>query len=86
LPAKRLSREVTVTMAFNTITIEHQEHIATLTLNRPEQMNTFTNEMARKPAKKSPLAVQIGRQAFYGFKPRPAAATTPTRRRFTRHE
>jgi len=35
-----------VSMSFQTIIIEQQEHIATLTLNRPEQMNTFNSEMA----------------------------------------
>lgn len=33
-------------MAYETILIERGEHVGTLTLNRPEQLNTFTTQMA----------------------------------------
>jgi len=34
-------------MEYETIRIEREEHVATLTLNRPEQLNTFTSQMAQ---------------------------------------
>jgi len=35
-------------MAYETIGIEQEDHIGTITLNRPDQMNTFTTGMARE--------------------------------------
>jgi enoyl-CoA hydratase/carnithine racemase len=35
-------------MLHNTVIVEQQNHIGTLTLNRPDQLNTFSSEMARE--------------------------------------
>jgi enoyl-CoA hydratase/carnithine racemase len=35
-------------MEFTTITLEHQNQIGTLTLNRPDKMNTFSSQLARE--------------------------------------
>ena len=35
-------------MDFETIIVERENHIGILTLNRPEQLNTFTTTMARE--------------------------------------
>jgi enoyl-CoA hydratase/carnithine racemase len=33
-------------MSYNTVIVEHENHVGTITLNRPEQFNTFSSEMA----------------------------------------
>jgi enoyl-CoA hydratase/carnithine racemase len=35
-------------MAYNTILIDHEEYVGIITLNRPEQLNTFSAELARE--------------------------------------
>lgn len=59
-------------MVFETVLVENTEkkHVGIITLNRPEQLNTFTSQMAGELhaallAIRSPLAVQIAKNAFY---------------------
>ena len=33
-------------MSYSTVIVEHENHVGTITLNRPEQFNTFSSEMA----------------------------------------
>jgi enoyl-CoA hydratase/carnithine racemase len=33
-------------MSYNTVIVEHENHVGTITLNRPEQFNTFSSDMA----------------------------------------
>jgi len=33
-------------MAYQTIIVEHKDHVGVVTLNRPEAMNTFSSKMA----------------------------------------
>jgi len=35
-------------MAYNTLIVAQENHVGTITLNRPDQFNTFTSEMARE--------------------------------------
>ncbi|UCF83085.1 MAG: enoyl-CoA hydratase/isomerase family protein [Desulfobacteraceae bacterium] len=35
-------------MGYNTVIVDQENHVGTITLNRPEQLNTFSSEMARE--------------------------------------
>jgi enoyl-CoA hydratase/carnithine racemase len=35
-------------MTYNTILVEHREHVGVITLHRPEHLNTFSTELARE--------------------------------------
>ena len=35
-------------MSYNTVIVDQEKHVGTITLNRPEQLNTFSSEMARE--------------------------------------
>ncbi|MBW2094900.1 MAG: enoyl-CoA hydratase/isomerase family protein [Deltaproteobacteria bacterium] len=35
-------------MTYNTILIDHEDHVGVITLNRPEQLNTFSTEFGRE--------------------------------------
>ena len=35
-------------MTYNTILIDHEDHVGIITLNRPEQLNTFSTELGRE--------------------------------------
>ena len=35
-------------MAYETVIVDQEDHLGTITLNRPEQLNTFNNALARE--------------------------------------
>ncbi|MCG2777935.1 MAG: enoyl-CoA hydratase/isomerase family protein, partial [Desulfobacterales bacterium] len=35
-------------MSYSTVIVEHENHVGIITLNRPEQFNTFSSEMAKE--------------------------------------
>jgi enoyl-CoA hydratase/carnithine racemase len=35
-------------MGYNTVIVDQENHVGTITLNRPEQLNTFSSEMAKE--------------------------------------